>query len=209
MSWSIKSSSVLPELEEALQAAVNNRIVMFCASIDEGPTTVDKTYPGREANCIKIGACTGMGAKLSWVSETTSQFLLPGEIPQQVSEPTTHFQGSFGSSVSTALAAGLAGVLLYCDRLTSSIKKVSPLELTSARTGSLQVDPLRNKGKMAEAFGRLSRGTEYNKFPQVWDYLPQGSDTKPLMWNERSNPDQTKATQEKVEYFMRTVKSLS
>ena len=217
MSWSIKASGVLTGLENALQAAVNERIIMFCASIDEGATAIDRTYPGKEGNCIKIGASTGTGAKLSWVSESNSSFLVPGEAPQQASEPTAWSHphlGSFGSSVSTALAAGLAGVLLYCDRLIETPKTpIVPLgaggmPMTPGRSHNFkEVDFLRSTGKMVEAFKYLSKGTELNKFPQVWDYLPVASAAEPLVWNTKSYPDQTVKTKLKLEDFMKRVKS--
>jgi hypothetical protein len=210
MSWSINTSRILSRLNTALQQATKEKIIMFCASIDEGATTYDNTYPGNWASCIKIGACTGTGAKLSWVSEPHSNFLLPGEVPQSASEPNlwnNPHMGSFGSSVSTALAAGLAGVLLYCDRLTET-PKVEPEPDPSEREGASRtqdlkkVDYLRNMNNMDTAFKFLSRGTEYHKFPQVWDYLP-----KDLKWSKKSWPDETDKAKESLGEFMRRLKT--
>lgn len=240
MSWSISGRNVHDRLEEALREAARQQIIMFCASIDEGPSSVDKTYPGKTGNCIKIGASTGTGAKLSWVSESNSQFLLPGEAPHQTAAESGRwsqsqqqhppYMGSFGSSVSTALAAGLAGVLMYCDRLLESENVntngvdtapegsapgpiVAPNSLAviaapagpGSTVGSTQpTDYLRTTHKMVEAFQVLSKGTELNKFPQMWDHLPQN--TKSLVWNNKADPDGTTRTKAELGEFMKVVK---
>jgi subtilisin family serine protease len=206
MSWSINTSRNLSRLTAALELATKEKIIMFCASIDEGATTYDNTYPGNWKSCIKIGACTGTGAKLSWVSEFHSDFLLPGEVPQSASEPNlwnNPHMGSFGSSVSTALAAGLAGVLLYCDRLAGTPKvepELDPSESEEASTAQdlRKVDYLRNMKNIDTAFDFLSRGTENNKVPQVWDHLP-----KDLKWSKKAWPEETDQAIERLKEFMR------
>ncbi|CAK7226324.1 hypothetical protein SCUCBS95973_006163 [Sporothrix curviconia] len=243
MSWSINGRDILSKLEDALREADRQKIVMFCASIDEGPSTADTTYPGKAGNCIKIGASTGTGAKLSWVSDSNSQFLLPGEVPTHKSADTnrTPYMGSFGSSVSTALAAGLAGVLIYTDRLldsenmsTGSSDVRSPSEGVSPGIGSAEmanglstgvvvsaggatgtgaavgaggarhVDYLRLTRKMQEAFEVLSKGTEHNKFPQVWDHIPK--DIQSLVWNSKAHPEATERTKAELGAFMKLVR---
>ncbi|KAK1252160.1 hypothetical protein MKX08_003347 [Trichoderma sp. CBMAI-0020] len=190
-----------------------DRIVMFCSSIDEGATAIDHTYPGRNKNCIKIGACTGTGTKLSWVSDAHSDFLVPGEANHLTLDSelwNQHHIGSFGSSVSTALAAGLAGVLLYCDRLIETPKESIDSTDTNAMPDALgkvksskAVDYLRSQGLMTEAFQRLSKGTE--KFLQIWDYL-RPEDIETLIWNEQSHPDETNQTKSKIQDFMKQLK---
>ncbi len=69
MSWSITvNSAKQTSLDSALTEAQTNKIVMFCSSIDEGPTARDLTYPGNHGQVIKIGAATAKGGRLSWVS---------------------------------------------------------------------------------------------------------------------------------------------
>ena len=171
MSWSIDTSKPHTRLENAIMEANKKRIIMFCASIDEGVTALDNTYPGKMDSCIKIGASTGTGAKLSWVSD--HDFLFPGEVPKPAASETNLWTsshvGSSGSSVSTALAAGLAGVLLYCDRLAGTLP--IPIDPNpSGREGTVsttnkanseieKVDPLRHLSNMSIAFTYLSRGT--------------------------------------------------
>lgn len=201
MSWSIHSNGrTYSALEAALLEAVREHILMFCSSIDEGPTAPDNTYPGKEQNCIKIGAATGNGTKLSWVSEAKSDFFLPGEAIQ-TSDMKVWGQtqaGVFGSSVATAVAAGLAGSLIYCERLlatqgTSSAPKEIPMDLKSS-------------SNMKNAFKNLAMGTENSKFVQPWPHLtPQ--DDKPLVWDENYDPDRTMATRQKLEAFVNFIKN--
>ncbi|KAK4225133.1 hypothetical protein QBC38DRAFT_457589 [Podospora fimiseda] len=252
MSWSINPRPETTKgLEEALNAASGDKIIMFCSSIDEGPTTMlDTTYPGKSGKCIKIGAATGFGTKLSWVSEANSDFLLPGESLQPAADLKLwgdHHPGSFGSSVSTALAAGLAGVILYCDRLvgthvtkrslpkesstmsiptTSAFPGVgammtSPLRpprsplakggrhsTNSVRNTNVVTDYLRNDGNMRKAFSNLSVASETRIFPEVWDFIPSQTADDPLVWDERRPglEEKTKATMEKLDYFLKAIK---
>ncbi|KAK3399636.1 peptidase S8/S53 domain-containing protein [Sordaria brevicollis] len=224
------NSNVIHPLDQALSDAVLNQIVMFCSSTDQGPTAVDNTYPGRNPSVIKVGASTGQGAKLSWVSGSKSDFLLPGEATMHTpyGYGPNHGGTASGSSISTALAAGLAGVLIYCERLLNSEALDSSLPM---KDGKGQTDGLRAAGKMKEAFEHMSKGTELSKFPQVWDYVPthlddadfrrgnpsarevqpDGSIANPtsssriLRWNKKAYPAETLATRMKLEEFLKKI----
>lgn len=228
MSWSIDpEKNIIQPLDDALNEASRRKIVMFCSSIDEGPMVDDHTYPGRISACIKIGASAGDGAKLSWVSANRSNFLLPGDETVHVGRHSSGHGTSgnggrlgagygnelptAGSSISTALAAGLAGVLIYCDRLIH-----------------LSADPdehdgpvnFQASGKMKAAFETMASETEDKKFLQVWKYVPLqldptktdevrvGSKTarppppSPLKWNYGSHPELTRATKKKLIAFL-------
>ncbi|RYP40703.1 hypothetical protein DL768_010602 [Monosporascus sp. mg162] len=205
MSWSINSNNdSYRDLDKALLGAVNGGIVMFCSSIDEGPTAPDNTYPGKEQNCIKIGAATGNGARLSWVSETKSDYLLPGESIQHSSQTKlwgNTQSGLFGSSVATAIASGLAGVLIYCDRLLHVAQRGA---YTSASPNGAQ-EPLKSSSSMRNAFKNLAKATESNKFVQIWEHLPL-DENELLVWDDEYDPDGTDATKQKLKEFMNMVK---
>lgn len=214
MSWYIKEGHTA-SLDTALRDAVLKNIVLFCSSIDEGATSTDKTYPSKVQDCIKIGASTDTGARLSWVS-ADSDFLLPGDyrhgsigddshdLSSQKTgssasaawaQSTDEGHGSFGSSVSTALAAGLAGTLLFSDRLYRATCPDSAVEVRESFNAAVmspgllaqsameaEVEHLRRSGVMKNAFDNLSVKTE--KFPQVWDHFPSMDDGQPLAWDE-------------------------
>jgi len=115
MSWTIDSTTEDPN--KAIAAAENQNILMFCSASDHGSTSSDNCYPASSKKCIRIGAATVFGDKCSWVPDQYD-FLLPGKnIPfkWECQDGVSSWYES-GSSLATALAAGLAGLLLYCDR---------------------------------------------------------------------------------------------
>ncbi|PYI24833.1 subtilisin-like protein [Aspergillus violaceofuscus CBS 115571] len=197
MSWSINSNRALTHLNDAIGRAEKNQIIMLCSAIDQGSHVRDNTYPGKNKNCIKIGASTVTGERLGWVSKDACDFLLPGEnvsLPRRRSSsssqsgPTAHPQaGPYGSSVSTALAAGLAGALLYCERLLTG---PAPEAGTTSSTTSDPVlpyrDQLRGLGQMKVAFGNLAKGGD-DKFIQVADHFRE--EFRSMVWNERDVED--------------------
>lgn len=120
MSWIIESrtpeSEDMRALHQAINRAAEQKIMMFCSASDQGGNTEDCSYPGEWGSCIKIGGSTALGDRLTWVNEKV-QFLLPGKrIPFENSGGKTYSYES-GSSLATACASGLAGALLYCDRI--------------------------------------------------------------------------------------------
>ena len=208
MSWSIESESRLTKLEDAIQEASKNRVLLFCSSIDQDTSAKDNTYLGKDRNCIKIGASTGTGSKFTWVSEPNSDFFAPGEgiQPLEAQLWSNHRSDVFGSSVATARAVGLAGVLLYCDRLLESAKEPQPdadTKVASERAPNA-VDDLRQMGTIRQAFRGLSSGTENNKFPQVWEHFPK--DPRNMHWNPANDPYEAKGVREELMGIMKKIK---
>lgn len=121
MSWTIESRTPESEDMRALYAAIHRaaaqNILMFCSASDQGGSTEDASYPGEWGPCVKIGGSTVLGDRLTWVNEKNVHFLLPGKrIPFEDPDGKT-FSYESGSSLATACASGLAGALLYCDRI--------------------------------------------------------------------------------------------
>jgi hypothetical protein len=187
MSWSIdddtSDSGALTELSNALLAAHSAGILMFCSCIDRGAALKDETLPGRSNYPFRIGAARASGEKLPWVAGPQSEYLLPGENikPEEPDAWSHHRSGPFGSSIATALATGLAGALLYCDRLLGCTKKF----VTPNKT---EVDYLRDKPNMKKVLDTMSTGTDGAKFIEVRNnlqvYLPEPKD---ILWNRGKN----------------------
>jgi hypothetical protein len=179
MSWSIEEGPDTAPLNNALYKAHSAGILMFCSCIDRGASAGDDTFPGKSTYCIKIGASAASGEKLPWVSGEQSEFLLPGENVQPAeADAWSHFQsGPFGSSIATALAAGLAGVLLYCDRLIGCQTK------TPTPTGDSQVEYLRDKNNMKTVFKSMVSRDNFvevrNSFEVMW------KDPQEIIWNRK------------------------
>jgi hypothetical protein len=120
MSWTIETQITetedMKKLESAISAAEAAKILMFCSASDQGGNSMDGCYPGDWDKCIKIGGATSTGEILPWVQEKKINFLLPGKkIPFTNPDGSTFTES--GSSVATASASGLAGLLIFCDRL--------------------------------------------------------------------------------------------
>jgi hypothetical protein len=101
------------DLAKAIANADDKGIPVFCPAI---PST--GRYPAEFYRCVRIAAATPSG-ELPARTESYD-FLLPGEgIPLLDSEG---FPSSYesGNQVATAIAAGLAGILVFCHRLTDS-----------------------------------------------------------------------------------------
>ena len=123
MSWTIErtdeNKSDIFALEQAVQDAANKRILMFCAASDGGPVS-DRSFPARSVKEVlfKIGAATEEGSKWKWVGDATHiDFIFPGHkvVKERYSEaPIQSCNLLTGSSVATAIAAGLAALVLDC-----------------------------------------------------------------------------------------------
>ncbi|RYP61446.1 hypothetical protein DL770_009787 [Monosporascus sp. CRB-9-2] len=131
MSWSIEKMGTLPEssfddLETAVREADGAKILMFCSNNDQGETK-DNSYPGRRTGAIKIGAATAMGGKYHYVSADNVDFLFPGRVVEREQDEEVadnagagpRNRSAEGSSLATAFASGLAGLVLYMLQLTS------------------------------------------------------------------------------------------
>jgi hypothetical protein len=108
------------ELDDEIQDATKRGIVMTCATHDEG-YKIDKAWPadyhGDTASLLVLAACDEYGRVLREFAKNNCDYLIRGRnvaagvIPFLKSEDTIS-----GSSVATALAAGLCSLILTCDR---------------------------------------------------------------------------------------------
>ncbi|KAI1122612.1 hypothetical protein F5Y10DRAFT_253766 [Nemania abortiva] len=183
MSWTIevtgdRKEAEISRLSSVINKAKNDGIVMFCAASDQGSIASENCYPYKFEDCIAIGAATNTGDKCPWVPEQYA-FLLPGKnIPFRWKLPdgTSSWYES-GSSLATALATGLAGLLLYCQRVAGE-----EVPKTNA-----------SKGSMVALFKKLSQASGNSKFPRADIWLgikfqqKLSSQTSPNASYERSN----------------------
>ena len=115
MSWSIEAAAdenreELENLKQALAKAAEKNIILFCATSDKGNATPDNLYPGCVPMIISIGAATSTGEVSAIVRSRNVQFIFPGEAVEIDGKKNT----ADGSSIATALAAGMAAMLLHC-----------------------------------------------------------------------------------------------
>ncbi|KAH6876438.1 peptidase S8/S53 domain-containing protein [Thelonectria olida] len=136
MSWTIETpvpgNAAMKSLEAAVKAAEKKKILMLCSTSDQGSLTKDYCYPGDFDACVKVGSASNTGDAMSWVNIEKVDFLLPGtDVPFSINGGKTVSHES-GSSVATAAASGLAGVLIIASWLldendmTLAFKNLSP-----------------------------------------------------------------------------------
>jgi subtilisin family serine protease len=159
MSWTIERTAQneadISALESEIKIAVGRGILLFCTANDQG-NQKDKSYP---ANCdsnklFRIGAATASGEKWEWVGAGQTDFIFPGEkvlIQPRHGSLLTNCQTVSGSSLATALASGLAALILYL------------VEVDDHRNLAL----MRNHSRMMEAF--RTKSSESGNYILVWD----------------------------------------
>ncbi|KAI9667432.1 MAG: hypothetical protein M1821_000247 [Bathelium mastoideum] len=123
MSWTLEnlSQGEVDTLTRAINAAVEDHILLFCSSDDMGNTGAGSTYPGKIThNTFRIGAATSSGSRAERVKSSSIDYLFPGSknyIPKSISIASDE-ESPTASSLATALASGLAGLILKCDAMT-------------------------------------------------------------------------------------------
>ena len=128
MSWTIEATAdngkSIERLKKAVEEAAKNNILMFCAASDGGAIS-DKSFPGKAPrdSVFKIGAATEDGKAWKWVGdESNIDFIFPGHevVLERYEDALLHNSNLLtGSSVATAIAAGLAALVLDCVRLAA------------------------------------------------------------------------------------------
>lgn len=182
MSWTIERTSRneadIQKLESEIEAAAKAGILMFCAANDQGIAR-DQSFPaacGGTKNLFKIGAAEASGAVWKWVGDPADvDFIFPGhnvvkERPNDA--PLEKCRTLTGSSVATAIAAGLAALVLYCVQLGALHTQALNHQLLQGGNAVTMEDFKAMKGhkRMKEAF--MAIGTSQasgNKYVEVWD----------------------------------------
>lgn len=185
MSWTVESHGQEPadinRLETAIHEAHKQKILMFCSTSDRG-ITGDKSYPGRLSECFEIGGADLNGEKLIWVDPEVN-YLFPGKrIPFNNDDGKTYSYVS-GSSLATACASGLAGLLLYCNRVLEDSAK----------------DSLRKKETMTTMLNSL-KAEKGGKFIDIKAKIVKAFITKLKFKDETTYRDVTAETIDKVDW---------
>jgi hypothetical protein len=174
-------------VHSVLETAVERRVLMFCSSPDEGKFS-ESDYPSGpwRDRFFRIGAASADGTVFGWTPEDGITYVLPGVDVVREQAASSSFEArsmrgipnrmvefhETGSSVATALAAGLAAMIIYCV-------KASVLAVKTANHGNVPLpgtfpdnaaELIAHPDEMKRAFASLGRVTPTN-FVQVWDEL--------------------------------------
>ena len=157
----------------AIEDAAKAGILMFCAANDQG-VSGDQSYPAAcgTRNIFKIGAAEASGAEWKWVGDPNHvDFFLPGHnvVKERsndafIKECTT----LTGSSVATAIAAGLAALVLHCVQL-GVLNTLKGGQIGNAVTMD-DFKAIKGHERMKEAFQQIGTNQAMgNKYIEVWN----------------------------------------
>ncbi|PQE17717.1 hypothetical protein CJF31_00005438 [Rutstroemia sp. NJR-2017a BVV2] len=174
MSWSIEGD-IDPTKNPGLHRLANvmtevhgqNHPLMYCAAADDGTSNRGgkKEYPYscHGAKIFRIGAATDNGQTWLKVTDPThAHFFFPGvDVPDLKAKFQYQYESfakdpdtNSGSSIATALAAGLAALILHCTKLGIYYTEKEPLPTESIKLADLM--ELKTFDKMKEAFNNIS-----------------------------------------------------
>ncbi|KAK5988123.1 hypothetical protein PT974_12263 [Cladobotryum mycophilum] len=188
MSWTIDPPEDEEErrfLDNAILEAANADILMFCSASDKGAKT-NSTYPAKATTKIfTIGAATASGAADPWVGNIGNiNFTFPGtkvELDGGRTGGDSALKEVTGSSVATALAAGLAALVLYCVQVRLLL--ANEQEKVKARR---DFHNLKKHEHMIKAFKDIGTTEESNhKFIEVWEVFGKKVEDKDRYDQER------------------------
>ncbi|KAM0415654.1 hypothetical protein ACHAPT_013404 [Fusarium lateritium] len=171
MSWTIEPPEDEDErrgLEYAITEAANADILMFCSASDKGAKQTATYLSKATPKIFTIGAAMASGAADTWVGSLSNiSFTFPGNKVELDGSPTdTAVKEVTGSSVATALAAGLAALILYCVQVRILLA-TDPVEKQKARR---DFQSLQRHESMMRAFKDIGTTEESNhKFIAVWE----------------------------------------
>lgn len=134
----------LETLNTVIEDAGRKGIIMYCAGEDQGQNESNSKQPypaSSDSKRIKrIGSTDQYGNPSKFVNTNFVDYLFPGEIPVRASDITVA-EDQVGSSAATALAAGLAAMILWCTEAHRVIEKKekSTNELDFQKEGRMNV----------------------------------------------------------------------
>ncbi|KAI0466816.1 peptidase S8/S53 domain-containing protein [Xylaria cf. heliscus] len=136
MSWAINAwtppyDTAFSQLDEELKKAADDGILMFASARDQGEVNEEHLFPGiRGSDCIRVGAASDEGDKLTGVNQNWVHFLVPGKEIGFYADGSGSYFTETGSWLANACAAGLAGALLFADRVLGVDKRTRDLRST-------------------------------------------------------------------------------
>ncbi|KAI0468787.1 hypothetical protein F4859DRAFT_523984 [Xylaria cf. heliscus] len=192
MSWQIKKPDENQErkdIDDALRSAISRGILMFCSSGDQGYLEEGSSYPSsyEKDMILRIGAATTYGKGRESTPEHP-HYLLPGHEVVERKPKGLKGEAFTGSSVATALAAGLAALVFQCIKLgaiytlTADAKdlaehKINIRDTEFKATGSKST-AVRH---MKAAFTKMGLNEHNSKFIEVWKLLESDPDME-IKW---------------------------
>ncbi|EGU74738.1 hypothetical protein FOXB_14754 [Fusarium oxysporum f. sp. conglutinans Fo5176] len=165
-------------LEKAIQKAKEEGTLMFCSASDNIVFRGVDNLPFSAAkdSIFRIGSATSLGQRDSATEDKkTISYFFPGNQVALPKDPRLGGEVELhdGSSVATALAAGLASLILHCTRLLAARNR------PSAKTFTDWAEKLRRPEYMKRAFNGIHKdSSDDEKFLPVWDRFSEDCSAK-------------------------------
>lgn len=203
ISWTLArpSGNLRADFDEAMRYAISKNVLMFCSCRDGDYHDTIDYYPAafRQDAVIKVGAAKGNQKPCDFAGQIKNlDFLFPG-VDVLRGNASSGQRTETGSSVATALGAGLAALILCCVRIAqfhapddsiSNVKVMADLHNRDAMV------------KAIKSFGMSSSEATGRKFVEVWRKLDEIND-KIGRQSERGKRDLvTKLAKELVSHLL-------
>lgn len=151
------------DVKKAVKRASSRGIIMTCSTHDEGSRT-RSAYPASyrsDSDCdsvIVLAACDQYGKLLRDDDKPKPHYRLIGDRVRAGIVPFVKSEEYIsGSSVSTALAAGLCSLILTCDRLAHPTKIYEADSMRTDKIKSLEVDKKEDDYRLGVITQQLSK----------------------------------------------------
>ena len=208
MSWTIKppEGDKKKQFDDAIHNALSSKgILMFCAASDQGKSA-DLTYPhGSNPTSFRIGAAKATGSMVDTVGDAHKlDFIFPGDqvivSDDAYDSGLQRLEAHSGSSVATALAAGLAALIIECVRLGVFYTNEENIDsgLAIRKDDLIKIRKRDNMESAMKSIG-TSRNTD-GKYIEVWRKFDRAADN--LRQNEGSRIGQLENIANLAKYFL-------
>ncbi|KAI1128619.1 hypothetical protein F5Y10DRAFT_172740 [Nemania abortiva] len=161
------------ELFDAILKAKDDNILMFCAASNEIDALSKDMLPfvAAPGHIFRIGAADALGQPDAATSSPREiNYYFPGNHVADAWDQRSSGQIEYhdGSSVATALAVGLASVILYCAAILETQCESGLAEYSRFKGMREQ---LRNRNQMKKALDNIDKDNDWHelKFLPVWD----------------------------------------
>ncbi|KAL1864707.1 hypothetical protein Daus18300_007509 [Diaporthe australafricana] len=165
----------IESLKEALDDAKARNILMFCSAADDVQARITESLPYAQAQnyIFRIGAAGASGQRdMSSEDHPHINWFFPGNEVAEAEDPRSKkiLEYHSGSSVSTALSAGLASLIMYLPRLMQAYhEQIGGRESDTASRFATQAECLQMRDNMRKAFDNIrDESHEDKKFLPVW-----------------------------------------
>lgn len=170
----INNERAIENLEKAVKAAADAKILMFCSASDDIQSDAMSSLPYKAApaSIFRIGAADRNGQR-DPTSEDTQRidWFMPGNRVAEAVNPKSNSQIRWhtGSSVSTALAAGLASLIIYCTHILRAHYEHTS-QVPQATEAARMAEALQIPTDLRRAFDSIdSPNWSDKKFLPVWE----------------------------------------